>query len=186
MDDSTSPFDPLFSYARHARIDTSHLAGSSYASGYFLPAHLLAIHVRENRLDRNLLAPPICYLLRHNLELNLKELIVVGQRGIGTTIPSIKHHRLTDLWAVGKDLLRRADPNKPDPAEFLRVDRLIDHISEVDADAQAFRFPKRVDGTRSLTNVKEIDLESLTEMVNSATLYIWGCIDWFDTLEAPQ
>ncbi len=183
MDDTVSPFDPLFSYARNARIDTSRHAGSSYATGYFLAAQLLAIHVREDRMDRNLLALPIGYRFRHNLELNLKELIAAGQRVVGTTGSQMKHHRIKDLWTVGKQLLRGADPSKPAPGEFYRVDRVIDHISAVDEDAQAFRFPTRVDGARSLVDVTEIDLESLTDMVNSATLFLWGCIDWLDSLE---
>lgn len=183
MDNSVSPFDPTFSFSHNAHVDTSHLAGSTYASGYFLAAHLLTQHVRKDKTERNLLVFPICYLYRHNLELNLKELISAGQRVFGPINAHVTHHRIKDLWAVGKQLLRKADPGRPDPHEFGNVDRVIDYISVVDEDAQAFRFPKKMNGDRSLDTVSEIDLESLGEMVNSVTLYLWGCIDWIDYIE---
>jgi hypothetical protein len=182
MTQSTSPFEPTFSFARNAHVDTRCFGRSTYANGYFLAAELLTKHASDDRLDRNFLVFPICYLYRHNLELQLKDLIAVGNRVVRPVTEKTTHHKLKDLWVVARQLLREADSGKPDPTEFDKVDRLIDHFAAVDDDAQAFRFPTRTNGNRSLAHISEIDLESLREQVNSVTLYLWGCIDWLDDL----
>lgn len=182
MTHPTSPFDPTFSLARNAHVDTAHFGRATYANGYFLAAELLAKHACEDRLDRNFLVFPICYLYRHNIELQLKDLIVVARRVVKPVTEKVTHHRIKDLWALARQLLGEADLGKPYPEEFKEVDRLIDYFAGVDDDAQAFRFPTKMNGDRSLADISEIDLESLRDQVNSVTLYLWGCIDWLDDL----
>jgi hypothetical protein len=182
MTNSKSPFDPTFSIARNAHVDTTHSGRSVYANGYFIAADILTRHAQDDRLDRNFLALPICYLYRHNLELQLKELIAVGQRVVRPINEKLNHHRIKRLWAIARELLRDAAPEKPEPKEFRKVDELIDHINTVDDDGQAFRFPTKMNGDRSLSTVTEIDLDALRETANSVTLLLWGCIDWLDDL----
>ena len=182
MTNSTSPFDPTFSIARNAYIDTRHGGRSSYANSYFIAADILARHAERDSTDRNFLALPVCYLYRHNLELQLKELIAVGQRIVGPINENLNHHRIKRLWEIGRKLLHDADPGKEEPDEFQNVNDLIAHIDLVDDDGQAFRFATKVNGDQSLSTVNEIDLDALRESANSATLLLWGCIDWLDDL----
>jgi len=83
MTNTTSPFDPESSIIRNAQVDTRLSGRSFYADGYFIAADIFSRHARDDRLDRNFLALPICYLYRHNIELQLKELLAVGQRVVG-------------------------------------------------------------------------------------------------------
>lgn len=182
MTNSISPFDPQLSIALNAHVDTRLSGRSSYANGYFIAADILTRHAHDHRLDRNFLALPICYLYRHNLELQLKELIVVGQRVVGPIDEKINHHRIKRLWAIARKLLHDAAPNKQEPEEFRKVDELIDHIDAVDDDGQAFRFPTKMNGDRSLSTVTEINVDALRETAGSVTLLLWGCIDWLDDL----
>ncbi|MEX1027335.1 MAG: hypothetical protein WD049_04910 [Candidatus Paceibacterota bacterium] len=178
MQISRSPFEAKPASLRNASITPNALGGIAYANGYFVAADLLTKHAKANNCERDLLVFPICYLYRHNLELQLKELIATSETALGLPKHKTTHHRVKKLWNLARTLLIQADPKASDADEFKRVDRLMDYIDLVDADAQSFRFPVKTDGSASLNGVVEIDLDALAELSNSVTLYLWGCVDW--------
>lgn len=156
-----------------------------YTEGYRLAARLLATHVENQNTDHDFLVYPICYLYRHHLELQIKQIIRTGRRLLDKDGDVPPHHKLADLWPLAKSLIREAEPNQPDPSEFRAVDTFIRQFASVDYDAQAFRFPtksKSSGGGRSLDGVTHISLTGLRDVVEPLASFLWGCDSWLSEI----
>lgn len=92
-----------------------HDMSCGYTEGYRLAAELLTNHVESQNRNHDFLVYPICYLYRHHLELQIKQIIYVGRRLLDKSGGHPTHHKLSDLWPLAKGLLREAEPNQSDP-----------------------------------------------------------------------
>lgn len=159
----------------NACINFMHDMSGGYTEGYRLAAELLTKHVATKNRDHDFLVYPICYLYRHHLELQIKQIIRVGRRLLEKKGSHHFNHKLSDLWPLAKGILREVEPNQPDPPAFRLIDDLVSDIANVDFDAQAFRFPTKTRGDRSLDGVKHISLTTLQQTIEPLASFLWGC-----------
>ncbi|MDM4014624.1 hypothetical protein [Roseiconus lacunae] len=179
-----SPFESGDDHT-NACVGFMHDMSCGYIEGYRLAAGLLATHVETQNDDHDFLVYPICYLYRHHLELQIKQIIRTGRRLLDKDGDSPAHHKLADLWPLAKGLIREAVPNQPDPPEFRALDLFIDQFATVDYDAQAFRFPtksKSSGGGRSLDGVTHISLTGLRDAVEPLASFLSGCDAWLSEM----
>ena len=151
---------------------------AGYVEGYRRAAELLVRHVSEANRDHDILVYPICYLLRHHFELQLKQIIVVGRWLNNEAGKHPTHHKLEDLWPLAKGILRKCAPHEADPKEFRQLDEYIDQFSAIDPDAQAFRFPRSISGQKSLGGLTHINLSRFHATAESLSSFLSGCEAW--------
>lgn len=182
------PLSPFQAGEDHtnACVNFSRDMSCGYTEGYRLAADLLTTHVATKNRDHDFLVYPICYLYRHHLELQLKQIIRIGRRLLDQDGVHPQHHKLSELWPLAKGILRQAEPGHPDPAEFRLLDNLIEEFADVDYDAQAFRFPNKSRGEQSLTGLTHINLSRLRESVETLASFLWGCEAWLSEMLHQQ
>lgn len=135
-----------------------------YAEGFANAANVLLEQVLENRglkHSTDTFVYPICFNMRHAVELYLKAAIGV--------FPSLVHHdiRLADidvetshnigrLWNYFKEHAAKIDRRYLDL--IAQLDRGIADFAEVDATGQVFRYPFDTDNQKHLTQLAIINL----------------------------
>ncbi len=134
----------------------------SYADSYQKGALNLIDAALSNKKLKDYHIYPIVFLIRHYLELRLKELI----QGLNycneqnKNFPS--HHNIKLLWSEFKKAYSSVGENTNNES-FKIIDELIDEICNVDPISMAFRYPMDKTGTKiqklefiNLTNLKEV------------------------------
>ncbi len=117
---------------------------------------------------------PAVYLYRHYLELTLKDIIWRTRRLENQGYGHPMTHKLSDLWAETKGLLRRhygADT----PQELDYLDQCIQELQEHDPDSMAFRYPCDKTGDQHLQNLSHINVRHLMETMQR-TANLLSCI----------
>lgn len=137
-----------------------------YAAGFRQGAEALLAHVRSTGHDQDFLVYPIVYNLRHAVELLVKQVIRAGRNLIDEPGDFPDGHRLNNLWATCKPILKRIWPN--DPA-YAKVEKVIEKLCELDPEGEAFRYPvtsKKSGRLPTLDNdLRYLDLAALVEEV---------------------
>lgn len=138
-----------------------------YAEGFSAAANLLAKQVLlcrgiENPVDT--FVYPICFNMRHSVELRLKGNIdrlqkMAKSRLSITEIDLNKTHDIILLWNHVKLLSRDFDKRSTDSINSL--DEYISDIGEIDATGQTFRYPHDTDNTKHLTKESIINVAVL-------------------------
>ncbi len=165
----------------------------AYAEGYRRAARMLANDVIQNRWDTDFLVFPIVFLYRHNVELQLKNLIPRGaylvRHGLNEDDRKVlkSSHRLDQLWGVFEPILRAL------AGEFGVTDDQIDAISSyirqvhaVDEGSFSFRYMTNKAGADSIDKDKlpHINIGVLAEGMEKLTGYLFGLGEAFH--EAAQ
>ena len=83
-----------------------------------------------------------------------------------------------DLWNLAKGYVRKADPDRPDPEQFLSIDTFLEEFTALDYDAQSFRFATDSKGNASFVSESQIDLQKLQSVTKDTFFFIGGCDDW--------
>ncbi|WP_417382174.1 hypothetical protein [Gimesia sp.] len=166
----------------NACLNYMHDMSYGYSEGYRLAAELLINHVESENQNHDTLVYPICFLYRHALELQIKNIIRIGRKLLDKQGGHPSHHKLSDLWPLAKGLLREAEPNQPDPPEFSRIDKFIKQFADVDYDAQEFRYPTKVKGRKSLEGITHISLTTLRANIEPLASFLWGCEAWLSEM----
>lgn len=112
----------------------------NYADSYQTGAiSLINLILADIKLKDYLIYPAI-FLIRHYIELRLKELIQSLNFCITTEKLFPTHHDILNLWNQFKNLYSSIGENVNDP-RFLVVDDLISEMSLVDPISMSFRYP---------------------------------------------
>lgn len=134
----------------------------NYADSYQTGALNLIDMALNDKMLRDYHIYPIVFLIRHYLELRLKEL----NQGLNYCLKQSqefpKHHDLQNLWAEFKKSYSEIGENPRDKI-FQTLDNLIKEMSFFDPISMAFRYPIDKEGIKiqkleyiNLTNLKEV------------------------------
>jgi len=135
-----------------------------YAKGYSLAANMLldkvlAHHSQANLVD--LLVYPICFNMRHSIEIRLKETIrcLLKLSEYRSKIPYFDldtSHDIGQIWGYIKTNSVNLDPRY---LTFIsKVDATISDIAEVDPTGQTFRYPVSRESQKHLVDISLINL----------------------------
>lgn len=111
-----------------------------YALGYKQAGGILAEHINQKRRFQNSLIYPLIFLYRHFLERRLKGLIIDGSVLLDRNRRKLETHDIKSLWARCREILEKIF-EEDNSANFDRLQKIIQQLSERDPDAQAFRYP---------------------------------------------
>jgi hypothetical protein len=134
----------------------------SYADSYQTGALNLIDDALENKVLRDYHIYPIVFLIRHYLELRLKELIqgLYYCKEHNRDFPT--HHDIKTLWGEFKKAYASIGENEKNES-FKVIDELINEMYNVDPISMAFRYPIDKAGTKiqkleyvNLKNIKEV------------------------------
>lgn len=167
-----------------------------YAEGFAMAANTLldaAIADRDIHLRVDILVYPVCFTMRHAMELYLKEatehLAAIGETR-GAPLPefkSVDSHDLSLIWAFVKTHALTTDERLADP--IAKLEEYVSDVAHMDATGQVFRYPFDLVNQKHLTNIGVINLvvlkrrfneaEQLLKLLNRTTTqlaeeYAWG------------
>lgn len=133
----------------------------SYADSYQIGALTLIDTALANKDLRDYNIYPAVFLIRHYLELRLKELI----QGLNYCKEQNKnfptHHDLQNLWSDFKKAYSSIGENANDQ-RFKTIDELIKEISSVDPISMSFRYPVDLNGKKT-QKLEYVNLSNLRE-----------------------
>lgn len=176
-----------------AFLSHSHM-WDAYAMGYKLAADLLAEHVADNIVHRNLLGFPILFLYRQYLELRIKELGVVAAEFLGEKYAVPKDHKLVKLWQGVRPTLDMLFPKNT--GDFEAVGKTIRDFADIDPRSYVFRYPVHTSGKPTLPaapayvqinsqgwpvgpppqpGLKEVDVAHVKEIMGQIAALLDGC-----------
>lgn len=168
----------------------------AYAMGYKLAADLLAQHVADNIVHRNLLGFPVLFLYRQYLELRIKELGVAAAQFLGRSYDVPTHHDLPTLWQGVRPILDTVFPESAGHLEA--VEHRISEFSGVDPRSYVFRYPVDTRGKPTLPvapayievnsqdwpvsppaqpGLKQVDVAHLRQIMAGIAAVLDGCSD---------
>ena len=119
---------------------------------------------------------PIIFLYRQYLDLRLKQIIRDGFRLLDDDREFPKKHELDKLWQICKSILEKIEP-KASHNDIEAVDEAIGQFCTLDPSSEAFRYPIKKSGERSLpADLQYINLRNLADVMGKLT-------NFFDTAE---
>lgn len=144
-----------------------------YASGFATAANALldsAIATQGIKLTVDTLVYPVCFTMRHAIELFLKavaeDLIRIGEMR-SVALPPFSHkesHDLGVIWRYVKDHALTTDERL---AGIVReLDEYVLDVAAMDASGQVFRYPFDLDNRKHLTEIGIINFLILKERFN--------------------
>lgn len=114
---------------------------------------------------------PVCYLYRHSIELELKNIIEIGVR-LGILSDDKKHkelqgsHSLHPLWNRAEVALKEFYAGDP-PEDLNAAGCLVQQFHEIDKTGQSFRYSTTKTGESTLDNApKSVDLANLRDKID--------------------
>lgn len=154
---------PHLNACLHFAADDTHL----YIYGYKHAAELLVEHVLNGNTGLDTLIYPILFLYRQCLELQLKSLIKRGSSLLDSPRRALPIHNLNTLWADCKEILEKIFDNDDDRRSINEIGNIVLQLSEVDPNAQAFRYPKDTKGNESLLGIRHINLKAVADTIGA-------------------
>ncbi|MFG1961238.1 hypothetical protein [Nonomuraea sp. NPDC049028] len=128
-----------------------------YVEGYRLAADAILQRVEETGLDQDSLVFPFLMCWRHHVELQLKSLITLMQRGLRAPVNVPSHHKIDRLWRDTVVLLDQVTAFDEDKA-ISHAERLILQLHETDPTAQESRYPMTTKGAPTLESIVYFDM----------------------------
>jgi hypothetical protein len=131
-----------------------------YASGFAAAANALldsAIATQGLELAVDTLVYPVCFTMRHAIELFLKaaaeDLIAIGEvRGVA--LPPFSHKESHDLGLIWRYVKVHALSTDERFAEFVKhLDEYVLDVAAMDASGQVFRYPFNLENNKHLTEI---------------------------------
>ncbi len=133
----------------------------SYADGYQIGAIKLLDTAILDSKNRDYLIYPIVFLIRHYLELRLKELLQGLNYCSIQTKEFSQHHRILELWTEFKKGYSAFGEQTNDES-FKAIDSLIKELSNIDPISMAFRYPSDKNGNK-IQKLDYVNLVTLKE-----------------------
>jgi hypothetical protein len=144
----------------------------AYSAGYKEAADRLVAGIVGGLHGQDMLIFPIFFLYRHYLEVSIKEQIKECQQLLGIKPPhkprkhqysqAAKGHDLAGLWAYLKGLIPGIYPGLADTV-LSEIDRVVEAFHRHDGGGDAARYPEDLDGRRTLSGLREVNLRRLAE-----------------------
>jgi hypothetical protein len=168
--------DPNWKYnSRLTRGDNKWLL---YGEGYCFAIELIEKQILEvERSSQDFLIYPYCYLIRHYIEIRLKEIIDEGSKLIGKIEnPSIGRHDLSILWKTSHEILKSVwlEEYQEPPSN---VYDFVNEFHSIDVKSFGFRYPIDKNGEETLANINEINFKKLSEGFQNVKYYLDGVTD---------
>lgn len=149
-----------------------------YGEGYRQASELLEMQILEiDRSNQDFLIYPYCYLIRHYIEIRLKEIIDEGNKVNNAPIdPSKGGHDLSILWKKSQVSLEGVwlDQFKEAPKE---VSDFINEFHSIDIKSDNFRYPIDKAGQETLSGINEINFKNLADIFQKVKDYLDGVTD---------
>ena len=143
-----------------------------YSKGFSQAAYLLIDIVLDNKgieYPVDDLVYPVCFNMRHSVELRLKGAIEVLQqiakiKGSGLIFNLSGSHDIKNIWTVFKTESEKID------SRYVAINKKIEptilDIAEVDATGQTFRYPVNKESKKHLTDIALINFVVLKKKFN--------------------
>ena len=149
-----------------------------YGEGYREAIRLIEHHILEiDRTNQDFLIYPYCFLIRHYIEIRLKEIIDEGSKTLNEPIdPAIIGHDLFKLWEHSQAILAKIWDYKLFNCPP-RVSHFISELHSIDLKSDNFRYPIAKAGRSTLENVKEINFKILSEAFHDVRQFLDGVTD---------
>jgi hypothetical protein len=148
--------------------------------GYFRAGHVLVDQCRKNPNEGHVLIYPILFCYRHALEMTMKGILDSYGHHYGVSAPK-PDHNLWRLWESCKAIFAQID-NESAAGDTSIVEKLIKEFHDLDARAEAFRYPVKKDGTLVDLPNDAINLIDLREVVESLENFFCGADGYLDHL----
>jgi hypothetical protein len=154
-----------------------------YGEGYRLAIEILEKQVLEiDRTNQDFLIYPFCFLIRHYIEIRLKEIIDEGNKILKNKInPSEGGHNLSILWQKSQQTLKEtlSDEFVDAPKE---VYEFILEIHSIDVKSENFRYPIDKRQIDSLIETRLINFKVLAITFGKVKTYLDGITDWLSNI----
>jgi hypothetical protein len=150
------------------------------SKGYFRAGYILIDRCRQNIHEGHVLIYPILFCCRHALEMTMKGLLESYGHHFGVPAPGPSHN-LWRLWESCKAIFAQID-NENAAADTLIVEKLIKQFHDLDARAEAFRYPVKKDGTLIDLPNDAFNLTDLRGVVESLENFFSGADGYLDHL----
>ncbi|MGS2765294.1 DUF7003 family protein [Sinomicrobium sp. M5D2P9] len=148
-----------------------------YGEGYRQACELIENQILKiDRSDQDFLIYPYCYLMRHYIEIRLKEIISEGNKLCPASIDTKGGHNLSFLWDKSQETLKNVwqDQYKDAPKE---VFDFITELHSIDVKSDNFRYPIDKNGKDTLDNINQINFKKLSEAFRNVKYYLDGITD---------
>lgn len=149
-----------------------------YGEGYRQAIELIEKQILEvDRTSQDFLIFPYCYLIRHYIEIRLKETIDEGNKVNGNPVdPSKGGHDLSILWKKSQEVLKNIyqDQHEEAPKE---ISTFIEELHSIDVKSDNFRYPVDKNGHTTLDKITEINFKKLAETFQLVKYYLDGITD---------
>lgn len=166
---------PLFALGQdetsNAHLPWAFEAWESYISGYRDAARALVA-------DLESLVPewaffPIAFLYRHCVELQLKSVVLNGQRLLGLPGSAPCGHDLRGLWTEARVLVVQAGFDVASDS-LARTDQTIAELTTADPSGQSFRYPLDRKGLPTLPTVSGVNIRALSARMDELVNFLLG------------
>lgn len=154
-----------------------------YGEGYKLTIDLIEKEILENdRSDQDFMIYPYCFIVRHYIEIRLKEIVFEGNKIVAEELTFKPTHNLSQLWNQSQEVLKnvwkqdfRKAPNN--------ISKFINEFHSIDFKSDAFRYPIGTNGNKNLNNIKVINFREISKIVNEVKNYLDGITDGLSVLK---
>ena len=176
IDRSLTPGDRLFiqTGSQLAWLNQAFQGFGDFADCYQNCALTLIDGALQDRSQRDYNIYPILFLIRHYVELRLKELIQGANYLDNQSADFPTGHKLQKLWNIFKirysEVIENLEPGDP---VILIINDLIDEISGLDPNSMTFRYPVDFEGNR-IPKPEYINLQNLRQVFISLCMVLDG------------
>lgn len=142
----------------------------TYAKGYSKASNLLLDHVlHQGRIDIDSFIYPICFNMRHSIELRLKGAIynieqLAQMKNVPLKFNAAKEHDISNIWNFFEEKSKSLDKR------FININQKLEKsiidIGKIDSTGQTFRYPYDTKNQKHLTDIKLINCHILKEVFN--------------------
>jgi len=148
--------------------------------GYFRAGHALIELCQSETHEGQLVIYPILFCYRHALEMSMKWIIGNYCRRFDVSAPE-PNHNLLQLWKSCSAIFEKTD-NNTSAVTTAAVEKLLKEFHDLDARAEAFRYPISRNGALiSLPNLA-IDPTNLREVMEGLENFFSGADGYLDNL----
>jgi len=142
----------------------------TYATGYSKASNLLLDHVLDqgsNEIDSFIY--PICFNMRHSIELRLKGAIdnikkLAQMKNVSLEFNLAKQHDILNIWNFFEEKSKSLDKRFININQ--KLEKTIIDIGKIDSTGQTFRYPYDTENQKHLTDTKLINCRILKEVFN--------------------
>lgn len=131
--------------------------------------------MEETSLDQDSLVFPFLMCWRHYVELHLKSLINLIQRGLHLPIKTPPHHKIDKLWREAIALFDQVNAfGEDDKKTTQHVERLVLQLHELDPSAQEARYPITTKGSPTLAKILYLDMRTFHNAMEGVANFFTG------------